>query len=53
MAAVLGMSTRSIQIYACWPSSTISAKVGGAGQILFKPGPLTNEEALEMQRTAK
>ncbi|OQA09325.1 MAG: Cyclic di-GMP phosphodiesterase response regulator RpfG [Firmicutes bacterium ADurb.Bin373] len=50
MAAVLGMSTRSISDLCLLAKFHDIGKVGVPDRILFKPGPLTNEEALEMQR---
>ena len=50
MAAVLGMSTRSIFDLCLLAKFHDIGKVGVPDRILFKPGPLTNEEALEMQR---
>lgn len=50
MAAVLGMSTRSISDLCLLAKFHDIGKVGVPDRILFKPGVLTAEEALEMQR---
>ena len=40
--------TAGLPIYACWPNSS-AGKVGISDNILFKPGPLTEEETFEIQ----
>ncbi|MFX4262752.1 PAS domain S-box protein [Pelotomaculum propionicicum] len=50
LAGVLGMSTRSISDLSLLAKFHDIGKVGVPDRILFKPGVLTAEEALEMQR---